>query len=67
MLELRLVIGAYFLINAVILIVFGFVQPQPMKLGDPIENLNVVWGFVMLVFGVIMLLAGLADRKKPNQ
>lgn len=62
MLELRTVIGAYFVINGVVLIVYGILMPSHIVQES---NLNLIWGFVLLFFGLFMLLAG-AQVHKPE-
>jgi protein-S-isoprenylcysteine O-methyltransferase Ste14 len=57
MLELRTVIGAYFVVNGVILLVYGILLPSHMSMSLE-NNLNIIWGCVMLFFGLVMLLAG---------
>ncbi|MFN8657803.1 MAG: DUF6131 family protein [Candidatus Obscuribacterales bacterium] len=66
MLELRTVIGAYFVINGVVLIVYGILMPSHMSPGLQ-SNLNLIWGFVLLFFGLFMLLAGAQAHKHDKQ
>jgi hypothetical protein len=66
MLDLRLPIGIYFLINAVILIGSGIVQPSISQVGTQTVNLNLCWGVVMGVFGAFMLSLALLDKKKSK-
>ena len=64
MLDLRLPIGVYFLINCVILVAVGIMTPLQTKVGDQSINLNLVWGIVMGVFGAFMLGLIAMDKKK---
>lgn len=66
MLDLRLPIGMFFCINAVVLVVAGMMQPVASQVGDLIVNLNLVWGLVMAGFGLLMLGLSFMDKKaKP--
>jgi len=61
-LDIRWPIGIMFL-----LVVFGAMTSgsdlyQSTSLGI---NINLIWGVVLLVFGVLMLLGAIAGRKKP--
>lgn len=62
MLELRTIIGAYFIINGAILIVYGLLGPTIPEGMDLQTNLNTIWGCVMLFFGLVMLMAGVQDN-----
>lgn len=66
MLDLRQPIGAYFLINAGILIVGGILAPHDSKIGNNVLNLNLVWGIVMGVFGAFMLGLSIMDKKSKK-
>lgn len=66
MLDLRLPIGFYFLINAAILIGVGITNPSSSMFGSASVNLNVVWGVVMAVFGAIMLALYTIEKKKSK-
>lgn len=66
MLDLRLPIGIYFLINCVILVAVGIMNPRDTKIAEQVINLNLVWGIVMGVFGAFMLGLSMADKKKPS-
>lgn len=66
MLDLRMPIGIYFLINAVILVGYGVVQPVDSQIGTVTINLNLVWGLVMGTFGAFMLSLSLIDKKKSK-
>ena len=63
-LDIRLPLGLIFLIIGGIMAVYGvFTRGSAMYASSQGINLNLVWGLVMLVFGLIMFLAG---RKKSN-
>lgn len=56
MLDLRLPIGYFFLINAALLIFDGALQhgEYNVVLAGQHFNLDIVWGLVMAVFGALM-------------
>ena len=57
MLDVRIPIAWLFSIYGVILAVYGFVQPQPVLLSvDKAINLNLYWGLLMGLFGLLMAL-----------
>jgi hypothetical protein len=64
MLDLRLPIGYFFLINAALLILDGVLQhgASNVTLAGYSFNLNIVWGLVMFVFGACM--AGFAWKAR---
>ena len=63
-LDIRLPLGLIFLIIGGIMAVYGvFTRGSMMYASSQGINLNLIWGLVMLVFGLIMFLAG---RKKSN-
>ena len=62
MLDLRLPIGYFFIINSVLLIGTGLAQPHDVIVAGQMFNLDVVWGTVMGIFGLLM--AGFALRAK---
>lgn len=66
MLDLRLPIGIYFAINAVILVGTGLMQPVNSQVGSATINLDLVWGLVMAAFGALMLSLSLAEKKKSK-
>lgn len=66
MLDLRMPIGVYFLINCVILIGVGIFQPKESNFAGQNINLNLVWGIVMGVFGGFMLSLVMMDKNKPQ-
>ena len=61
-LDIRLPLGLIFLIIGGIMAVYGvFTRGSAMYASSQGINLNLVWGLVMLMFGLIMFIAG---RKK---
>lgn len=67
MLDLRLPIGLYFVINSVILVAVGLFQPHPVPVGAQMFNLDLIWGLVMGVFGLFMLgLSYMEKKSKPE-
>lgn len=64
MLDLRTPIGIFFLINSVILVAAGAIQPQEIQVGSESINLDVIWGVVMGVFGAFMLSLRLMTKSK---
>jgi hypothetical protein len=61
-LDIRWPIGLMFTLIGVLLIGFGAVNSaDSQRLG---MNINLIWGFVLLVFGVLMLLGALGGGKK---
>lgn len=66
-LDIRWPIGIMFSLVGLLLVVFGAMTSgsdlyQSTSLGI---NINLIWGVVLLVFGVLMLLGAIAGRKKP--
>lgn len=55
MLDLRVPIGWFFLINASVLICTGLASPVSTMIGETAINLNLSWGVVMALFGSLML------------
>ena len=61
-LDIRLPLGLIFLIIGGIMAVYGvFTHGSAMYASSQGINLNLIWGLVMLLFGLIMFIAG---RKK---
>ncbi|MEI8038672.1 MAG: hypothetical protein WCJ14_09800 [Verrucomicrobiota bacterium] len=64
-LDLRLPIGLYFTILGVMLGGYGiFTNNAAMYQRSLNMNINLIWGVVLLVFGLGMLIPSLIDRKK---
>ena len=64
-LDVRLPIGLMFVIIGSILAIFGWVSSRAIYERSLGININLVWGAVMLVFGLIML--GFAWRASRRQ
>jgi hypothetical protein len=65
--DLRFPIGILFSLYGALLVVFGLVTDSDTglyarSLG---KNVNLIWGAVLLVFGVLMLLCAIRGRKTP--
>lgn len=62
-LDIRWPIGLMFTLIGVLLAVFGLAKgSESMSLGI---NINLIWGAVLLVFGVLMLLGAIKGKKNP--
>jgi hypothetical protein len=68
MLDIRIPIGLMFTILGVILAVFGLVSgPNIYRIHSFSANVNLIWGCVLLVFGLFMLLmAYVASHRSKN-
>ena len=65
-LDVRFPIGGMFTIFGMILTVYGIVSDPAIYAKSLGINVNLWWGLVLLVFGLVMLwLAFRADRAKP--
>jgi hypothetical protein len=61
-LDIRWPIGLMFTLIGVLLAVFGLVKSaESVSLGI---NINLIWGIVLLVFGVFMLLGAIKGKGK---
>ena len=63
-LDLRLPIGLMFSLFGAILVVYGLVSNPAIYARSLGINVNLWWGFVLLLFGLVML--GLAWRGAPR-
>lgn len=62
-LDIRWPIGLMFTLIGALLAVFGLAKgAESTSLGI---NINLVWGAVLLVFGVLMLLGAISGKKNP--
>ena len=62
-LDIRWPIGLMFTLIGVLLAIFGAVKSaDSMSLGI---NINLIWGLVLLIFGVFMLLGAVKGSKTP--
>jgi len=67
--DLRKPIGYFFLLLGLILAVFGFITKDDVemyKLSLGI-NINLIWGGVLCVFGLLMLIPALLDKSTPEK
>jgi hypothetical protein len=63
-LDIRWPIGLMFTLIGVLLAVFGLVKSaESVSLGI---NINLIWGIVLLVFGVFMLLGAIKGKGKDE-
>ena len=62
-LDIRWPIGLMFTLIGALLAVFGLVKgSESVSLGI---NINLIWGAVLLVFGVFMLFGAMGGKKNP--
>ena len=62
-LDIRWPIGLMFTLIGALLAVFGLAKgDQSVMLGI---NINLIWGAVLLVFGVLILLGAMGGKKNP--
>jgi hypothetical protein len=62
-LDIRWPIGLMFTLIGALLSIYGVAKPAgSVSLGI---NINLIWGIVLLVFGVLMLLGAIRGGKKP--
>ena len=62
-LDIRWPIGLMFTLIGALLALFGLVKgDQSVSLGI---NINLIWGAVLLVFGVFMLFGAMGGKKNP--
>ncbi|MGC1294663.1 MAG: hypothetical protein WA869_06455 [Alloacidobacterium sp.] len=68
-LDLRIPMGLMFLIVGAIMSIFGFFTRGSVIYERSVGmNINLIWGLVMLVFGLLMLLLGRAgDRRSAPE
>ena len=65
-LDIRLPIGLMFSLFGVLLVVFGLVGDKSIYQRSLGINVNLGWGAVLLVFGVVMLLLGRRGTAKAQ-
>jgi drug/metabolite transporter (DMT)-like permease len=66
-LDLRLPIGLLFSVFGVILVLYALASDQAMYQRSLGINVNLWWGIVLLVFGLVMLGFGLLARRPPQR
>jgi hypothetical protein len=66
MFDLRISIGAFFLIVSTILMGFGLIHPVMIPIGKQSFNLDLVWGGVMLLFALVMLALSRLDPERGH-
>jgi hypothetical protein len=66
-LDIRWPIGLMFTLIGALLAVYGLVTGSNAELYKSSLgiNINLIWGAVLLVFGVLMLLGAISGRKNP--
>jgi putative Mn2+ efflux pump MntP len=65
--DLRLPIGIMFSLFGAILTIFGAVSNKEIYEQHSLGiNINLIWGIVLLVFGLFMLFLALKGGKKPG-
>jgi hypothetical protein len=65
--DLRLPIGVMFSVFGLILTIFGAVSDKAIYEQHSLGiNINLIWGIVLLVFGLFMLFLALKGGKKPG-
>ncbi len=64
--DLRLPIGALFMVFGVILTIFGAVSDRMIYAASLGINVNLGWGLVMLLFGVLFVGLALASLRKAK-
>ena len=66
--DLRLPIGIMFSFYGVLLVLYGLLGDKAQYARSLGININLIWGIVLLVFGVVMLVLARRSRgKKGNQ
>jgi hypothetical protein len=66
-LDIRWPIGLMFSLIGALLTIFGAVNraASSVKVEGQDTDINLIWGVVLLVFGVLMLLGAIKGRKNP--
>ena len=67
--DLRKPIGYFFLALGLILAIYGMITngDAEMYRRSLDLNINLIWGGVLIVFGLLMLVPALMDKKKQGQ
>jgi multisubunit Na+/H+ antiporter MnhG subunit len=66
-LDIRLPIGLLFSVLGLLLAVFGALSAKGIYQRSLGLNVNLGWGIVLLVFGIVMVLLGNRRRTVPDQ
>jgi hypothetical protein len=67
MIDIRLPIGGLFSVLGAVLIIFGAVG-DPARYAQSLGvNINLYWGIVMLIFGIVMLVLGRRGNKRSDR
>ncbi len=66
-LDIRLPIGLMFLILGLILSSYGLIGDPSVYQRSLGININLWWGLVMLIFGLVMFLLGKRASRKPER
>jgi hypothetical protein len=67
-LDIRIPIGAMFTLIGLVLAVYGLVTSGELMYAKSLGmNMNLYWGGAMLVFGVIMLILGVATQSASKE
>jgi hypothetical protein len=65
-LDIRLPIGGMFTLFGLLLVVYGFVSDKAIYQRSLGMNVNLGWGAVLLIFGVVMLVLGRRSTAPPK-
>jgi hypothetical protein len=65
--DIRLPIGILFSLLGAILAVYGFLSDPALYKQSLGANVNLVWGFVLLLFGLIMFLFGRRGMREAGK
>ena len=67
-LDIRIPIGAMFTLIGLVLAVYGLMTSGELMYAKSLGmNMNLYWGGAMLVFGVIMLILGVATQSASKE
>lgn len=65
-LDIRFPIGSMFTLIGLILVVAGLFRPEYPPQGTLQVNINLIWGSVLLIFGVFMWGAAILGKKNQK-
>ena len=65
--DIRLPIGALFSLLGIVLTVYGLITKSDAQMYTRSENItiNLWWGLIMVIFGVLMLFFGRRAKERP--